>query len=142
LSHSSSPFCAGGFSNYFFPHWLQIKSLLISASQEAGITGVSHGCPTSQRFGIANRCLWLCSHDIQWLELIIFDKLGTGVFAMKDFCHSHPRELPPRSNGDSALGIQLWWDPNTCSASSSSYRLLAFTVIMIERLLASPLPWP
>jgi hypothetical protein len=51
LSHTSSPFCSGYFGDVemgshelFFPSWLQIKILPISASKIARITSASH-CP-------------------------------------------------------------------------------------------------
>jgi hypothetical protein len=52
LSHSSSPFYCDGFfqeriSRTICPGWLQTMILLISASWEATITGMSHWHPAS-----------------------------------------------------------------------------------------------
>jgi hypothetical protein len=54
LSHTSSPFCSGYFGDGVFqticPGWPWTVILLTSASQIAGITGVSYGCLASFNF--------------------------------------------------------------------------------------------
>jgi hypothetical protein len=49
LSYSSSPFCFGYFGDVVLQTicsgWLQILILLLSAPQEARITGMNHQCP-------------------------------------------------------------------------------------------------
>jgi hypothetical protein len=51
LSHTCSPFYSDYFvdriSRAIYPGWPQPVILLISASQETGITGLSHQCPVS-----------------------------------------------------------------------------------------------